>query len=67
MGRLAPTWVELIPSRWRARVTAYGAQRLFGNGARPVDGDLALRWKGSASPETAMAAENPTPSEPLDP
>ena len=67
MGRLAPTWVELSRSRWRARVTSYGAQRPVGIGARPVDGDLALGWKGSASPETTMAAENPTPSEPLDP
>jgi hypothetical protein len=38
---------------------------LSGYGARPVDGDLALGWKGSASPETTMAAENPTLSEPL--
>jgi hypothetical protein len=65
MGRLAPTWVEL--SRWCARVTAYALSAFSGYGARPVDGDLALRWKGSVSPETTMAAENPTPSEPLDP
>src|SRR4051812_14867606 len=30
-----------------------------GYGARPVGRDLALRWKGSAAPETTMAAESP--------
>jgi hypothetical protein len=48
------------------RMAGNGAQRLSGYGARLVDDDLALRWKGSASPEMTMAAENPTPSEPLD-
>jgi hypothetical protein len=33
----------------------------------PVDGDPALRWKGSASPETTMTAEKPIPSRQRDP
>ncbi len=37
--------------------------RLF----EPVDGDPALRWKGSASPETTMTTENPIPSRQRDP
>jgi hypothetical protein len=48
-------------------VTAYALSAFSGYGARPVDGDLALRWKGSASPEKTMAAENLTPPEALDP
>src|SRR5215472_14834308 len=34
---------------------------------RPVDGDPALRWKGSASPETTMTAGKPIPSRQRDP
>jgi hypothetical protein len=33
----------------------------------PVDDDPALRWKGSASPETTMTIENPIPSRQRDP
>jgi hypothetical protein len=35
--------------------------------AWPVDGDPALRWKGSASPETTMTGEKPIPSRQRDP
>ena len=44
-----------------------GAQRFFAYGARPVDSDLAVKWKGLASPETTMAAENLLPLGRLDP
>jgi hypothetical protein len=35
--------------------------------ARPVDGDPALRWKGSAPPETTITTENPMPFRLRDP
>jgi len=36
MGWLAPTWVELSGSRWRGRVTAYGATSPSGSGSAKV-------------------------------